>query len=192
VGPVVDKSQLLEFLIDREERNPGGSLQGSTLLMEAAFLEPDRSLAYNNITRAVAELKRLGWIEWVYRSWPNGPTEPPPHLISDQDLQNVGEIIVSNAGHERLAERRSQAARTQINIVNSVVGQLALGDLHKVDLFLILAAAEKKLDELDVPAEEKEEARGVLRRMRDVGSTMLTDAVAAVLSDAVRKALGLP
>jgi phosphate uptake regulator len=61
-----------------------------------------------------------------------------------------------------------------------------------VDLFLILAAAEKKLDELDVPAEEKEEARGVLRRMRDVGSTMLTDAVAAVLSDAVRKALGLP
>jgi len=100
--------------------------------------------------------------------------------------------MVSNAGHERLAERRSQAARTQVNIVNSVVGQLALGDLHNIDLFVILDGAEKKLDELDVSAEDKEKARGVLRRMREAGATMLTDTVAGVLSDAVRKALGLP
>jgi hypothetical protein len=160
--------------------------------MEAAVLETERSLAYNNVTRAVAELKRLGWIDWVYDLSPNGSAEPPPHLISQQDLQNVGEIIVSNAGHERLAERRSQAARTQVNIVNSVVGQLALGDLHKIDLFMILAGAERKLDDLDVPAEEKAEARGALHRMREAGTTMLTETVAAVLSDAVRKALGLP
>ena len=148
---VVDKFQLLDFLANREERNPGGSLQGSTLLMEAASLEPERSLAYNNVTRAAAELKRLGWIEWVYRSWPNGPAKPRPYLITEQDLRNAGEIVVSNAGHERLAERRSQGARTQVNIVNSVVGQLALGDLHKIDLFVILDGAEKKLEEARCP-----------------------------------------
>jgi hypothetical protein len=38
--------------------------------MEAASLEPELSLAYNNVTRAVAELTRLGWIERVYRSRP--------------------------------------------------------------------------------------------------------------------------
>jgi hypothetical protein len=42
-----------------------------------------------------------------------------------------------------------------------------------------------------VPAEAKEAARGVLQRMREAGTTMLTDMAAAVLSDAVRKALGL-
>ncbi len=131
-------------------------------------------------------------VELVYGTRPDGPVEPPAHLITEQDLRGAGEIIVSNAGHERLAERRARAARTQINIVNSVVGQLALGDLHKIDLFLILAGAEKKLDELDVPVEEKEQARGVLRRMREVGTTMLTETVAGVLSDAVRKALGFP
>jgi len=87
---MVDKFQLLEFLANREEGNPGGSLQGSTLLMEAASLETERSLAYNNVTRAIAELKRLGWIEWVYRSRPNGPVEPPAHLITEQDVRNVG------------------------------------------------------------------------------------------------------
>jgi hypothetical protein len=125
--------------------------------------------------------------------WPTskGGIETPPHLISEQDLQSVGEIVVSNTGHERLVER-SRSVGTQINIINSVVGQLALGDLHKVDLFLILDAAEQKLDELEVSAQEKEEARGVLRRMREAGTAMLTDTVEAVLSDAVRKALGLP
>ena len=105
------------------------------------------------------------------RSFPNGPVEPPPHLITQQALQNDGEIVVSKAGHERLAERRSQAAHTQINIVNSVVGQLALVDLHNIDLFVILAGAERELDKFDVSAEENEEARGVLRRMREVGTT---------------------
>ena len=37
----------------------------------------------------------------------------------------------------------------------SVNSQHARGDVHKIDLFMILTCAEKQLDELDVSAEEK-------------------------------------
>jgi hypothetical protein len=47
---MVDKFELLEFLATREERNPGVSLHGLTLLSEVANLEPDNSQARNNVT----------------------------------------------------------------------------------------------------------------------------------------------
>jgi hypothetical protein len=165
--------QVLEFLVNREERHPGGSLQGSTLPIDAATLEPDRSLAYNNVTRAVPELKRLGWIEWVYPSWPSGPVEPSPHLITEQDV--------------RRAARRPRGPKSTSS--TRLLASSPSASSHKIDLFLILAGADKKLDVL---AEDKEEARSVLRRMREAGTTTLTATAATVLADAVRNALGLP
>jgi fructose-1,6-bisphosphatase/sedoheptulose 1,7-bisphosphatase-like protein len=72
------------------------------------------------------------------------------------------------------------------------VGQLALGDITNVDIFVILDATEKALETLDVTTEEREEARTVIRRMRDAGATVATSAVTNVLRAAVQQALGLP
>lgn len=57
---------------------------------------------------------------------------------------------------------------------------------------MILDAAEKALDQLDAPQEVKAEARGVLQRMKAVGTSVANGAVADILAAAVRKALGLP
>jgi hypothetical protein len=86
--------------------------------------------------------------------------------------------------HKLLARKSTSSTRLS--------GSSPLATFTRSISSVILDGAEKKLDELDVPTEDKETARGVLRRMREAGATMLTDTVAGVLSDAVRKALGLP
>ncbi len=83
-------------------------------------------------------------------------------------------------------------ATTQINIVNSTVGQLALRDISNVNISVILDAIERSLDDLDAPQETKEEARGVIRRMRETGTSVATSAAGGVLAAAVRHSLGLP
>lgn len=69
---------------------------------------------------------------------------------------------------------------------------LALGDISNIDMFLILDAAERGLEELEAPSEVTAEARGVLRRMREAGTAIGTGAVAEVLAAAVRRAFNLP
>ncbi len=71
-----------------------------------------------------------------------------------------------------------RAHRPREQTTSPKLPQPAVRHIRKIDLFLILAAAEKKLDDLDVPVEEKEEARGVLHRMREAGTTMLTETAA--------------
>ncbi|MBV9194100.1 MAG: hypothetical protein JO168_08130 [Solirubrobacterales bacterium] len=91
-----------------------------------------------------------------------------------------------------MAARRKPSPTQQINIIQSTVGQLALGDIANIDLFVILDAAERCLDAMEVPAETKEEALSAVRRMREAGTSITTSAARSVLATAVRQALGLP
>lgn len=71
-------------------------------------------------------------------------------------------------------------------------GQLAMRDIGNLDLFVILDAVEVSLDSLDAPAESKEEARSVIRQMREAGASVATSAAGSILAAAVRHSLGLP
>jgi hypothetical protein len=99
---------------------------------------------------------------------------------------------VSDVGFQALAALEAKSASTQVNIVNSTVGQVALGDISNIDVFVILDAAERALEQIDAPAETKAEVRGVIRRMRDAGASTISSTATEVLAAAVRQALGLP
>lgn len=114
-----------------------------------------------------------------------------PDLIDQQLLQRTRDIIVTGQGHQALAAR-TKATATQVNIINSTVGQIALGDIRNIDVFVILNAAEQALEQLEAPDDAKSEARTALRRMRDAGASVLSTAAGEVLGAAVRQALGLP
>ena len=95
-------------------------------------------------------------------------------------------------GHAALASRQKADPAAQINIVNSTVGQVALGDIKNIDIFVILDAMERSLTTLDASPDEKEQARTAIQRMRDAGSSVGTSAAGTVLGAALRQALGLP
>jgi hypothetical protein len=107
-------------------------------------------------------------------------------------VQRVENIMVTAKGYEALAARKRTGSGATVNISHSTVGQVAFGDISNIDVFVILEAAERALDQLDAPPEVKAEARGVLRRMREAGAAVGTGAVAEILAAAVRRAFGLP
>jgi hypothetical protein len=187
----VDSFELLEWLVQREEKTRGGELGGPELMMQASHLNAGDQYAWAGVTRAAAELRRRKWIDWRFEDSPGYSQEPPPHLFTDQDMQRVRGIMVTTEGFSALAARRPPAPTHQINIFQSTVGQLALGDIANIDLFLILDAAERCLDNIEGPDDAKEQARGVLRRMREAGTSIATTTAAEVLAAAVRRSFGL-
>lgn len=190
----VDHWELLAWMADREGKEPGSpTLFGTDFLQRAAGLAGNDELAWDAVARSAAHLKRLRHIDWRYKPMPNvDRPEPPLEFIDSAFLQRVQEVHVTDKGHAALAARQKNSRSTQITISNSTVGQLALGDITNVDIFVILDATEQALETLDVTAKEKDEARTVIQRMREAGATVTTSAVGGVLGAAVRQALGLP
>ena len=76
--------------------------------------------------------------------------------------------------------------------VDRPVGQVALGDIKNINIFVVLDAMERSLDIVDASPEEKEQARTAIQRMRDVGGAVATSTVSTVLAAALRQASGLP
>jgi hypothetical protein len=192
----VDPWELLGWMADRESREPGALTMFGTQFVQqgqAAGLATGDDLAMESIARAAAHLKRLGHIDWSYVPTPNvDRPEPRLEFVDSAFIQRVQEIHVTDKGHSALAARGRDFVGTQINITNSTVGQLALGDIANIDLMVILDATEKALDKLDATTEQKDEARNVIRRMRDAGGTVASSTVSSVLGAALRNALGLP
>ncbi len=112
--------------------------------------------------------------------------------MDQQYIQRTRGIMIRGEGYAALRDRRPVDAGTTITITNSIVGQLAFGDINNIDIFVILDAAERGLDELEAPPEVKAEARGVVQRMREAGTAIGTGAVAELLAAAVRRAFNLP
>lgn len=122
---------------------------------------------------------------------PNEAQEPRPDPIDYQLLERTRNILVTSQGHQALAARAKIPA-PQVNIVTSTVGRLALGDIRNIDVFVILNAAERALDQIDAPEDVTSEARGAIQRMRDAGVSLLSTAARETLAAAIRQALGLP
>lgn len=183
--------QLLEWIAERENDYPGSSLNGSQLMQETSGLAGDDGLPWDAVAKAAARLRKRGYLDWDYTLWPNESEEPRPDLIDYQTFQRTRDITVSGAGLQALAAREAKAAATQVNIINSTVGQLALGDISNIDVFVIFDAAEQALEQIDAPAETKEEVRGALARMRDVAASTLSSAASEVLAAALRQAIGV-
>jgi hypothetical protein len=183
--------ELLAWIAGREEDYPGSSLTGAQLMQDTAGLAGDDGLPWEAVAKAAGRLRKRGYLDWEYVLWPAETEEPKPEFIDYQNLQRTREITVSGAGLQALAAREAKTAATQVNIVNSTVGQLALGDIRNIDVFVILEAADRALEQIDAPAEAKAEARGVIRRMREAGASVISSAASEVLAAAVRQALGL-
>jgi len=186
---------LLAWLAAREKAHPGEHLTGMTLIQEARGLpgeDADAGRRWDGVARAAAQLHRLKFIDWTYVRPYNEVGETPHNAMDQQYVQRTENIMIRAEGYAALADRKPAETGTTINITNSIVGQLALGDIGNIDLFVILDAAERSLDELDAPPEAKAEARGVLKRMREAGTAIGTGAVAELLAMAVRRAFNLP
>ncbi|HET7052448.1 MAG TPA: hypothetical protein VFI09_00855 [Solirubrobacterales bacterium] len=179
-------------MIDREqEESSRPTLFGSEFLSAAATaLGSDDPNAWDSVARAAVHLKRIGYIDWRYVPTPNvDPPEPPLEFIDNGFLQRVQEIHVTAHGHAALAARQQG---TQINVVNSTVGQLALGNIQNIDVLVILDAMEQSLGAVDASEAEKTEARLTIQRMRDAAANVAGSATSSVLAAALRQALGLP
>jgi hypothetical protein len=188
----VDPMELLAWIAERERDFPQAPLIGNTLMQEAAGLAGDDGLPWDAVAKAAARLRKRGYLDWDYVLWPNESEEPPPERIDYMNFQRTRDITISGSAQQVLATQGVSNPVTQVNIINSTVGQLALGDVSNIDMFVILEAAERALARIDAPPEAKEEARGVIARMKDAGSSVISAAASEVLAAAVRQGLGLP
>ena len=189
----VDRWELLAWMAGREDNEPGRpTLFGTEFLQQTADLAGGDGLPWDAVARSAAHLKRLGQIDWRYIPTPTvDRAEPPLEFVDSAFLQRVQEIHVTDKGHAALASRE-RGSGTQITISNSTVGQLVLGDITNVDIFVILDAMEQSLGVVDASLEQREEARSAIQRMREAGSTVAGSAAGSVLGAALRQALGLP
>lgn len=189
----VDHHVLVAWMAEREDLEPGLPLDGSMLMQRASGFAGSDGLPWPAVARAAGQLRGLGWIDWHYNLWPNETSEPRAEFIDENTLQRAINIVVTGAGLSAVAARKQASApATQVNIVNSTVGQLALRDINSVDISVILDAIERSLDDLDAPYETKEEARGVIGKMREASASIATSAAGGVLAAAVRHSIGLP
>jgi hypothetical protein len=187
----VDHHALIAWIVEREEREPDVPLDGRTLIQSANSIAAESPRPWGEVARAAGKLRRLNWIEWHYMLYPGDTGEPRPDFIDQQKLQQVNDILATSEGLTAVSHRRAATAPTQVNIVNSTIGQFALRDINDVSISVILDAIECSLDELDSPDEVKEQARGAIRRMREAGASVATSAAGGVLAAAVRHSLGL-
>lgn len=102
------------------------------------------------------------------------------------------DIFVTDKGHQALERRSGATSGTQVNIVNSTVGQLALGNVNNIDVKILLEGMERALENMDASEMDKEQARSTIQRMREVGGTVASSTVSNLLAAALRQALGLP
>lgn len=189
----IDHHTLISWIVEHEQAEPGSALDGTTLMQRAGSITGDSQRPWEEVARAAGQLRRLGWIDWHYSLYPGESSEPRAEFIDQAKLQQARDIVATTEGlTAAVARKQAAVATTQINIVNSTVGQLALRDISNVNISVILDAIERSLDDLDAPQETKEEARGVIRRMRETGTSVATSAAGGVLAAAVRHSLGLP
>ena len=184
-----DRMALLEWMAAREREEPGVSINGRDLMPRASILCSNDPMPWSAVARAAGELFGLGCLTWRYVLYPGESGPPPPHLINDRTFQQAEDVMVTATGYSMIASVHPPAPGTQITISG---GQVAFGNIHNINIFVLLAAAEAQLDEMDVPDEMKEEARGILRKMRDAGTSVGSSAAGSVVAAAIRQALGLP
>jgi hypothetical protein len=185
----LDRMALLGWMVARERDEPGIPINGRDLMPRAATLCRDDPMPWNAVARAAGELYQLGCVTWRYVLYPGESSVPPPHLVNDRTFQQADGVMVTSVGYGMFANAHPPAEGTQITISG---GQVAFGNIQNIDVFFLLESAEAQIDHLEVPTEVKEEARGILRKMREAGTSVGSSAAGSVVAAAIRQALGLP
>jgi hypothetical protein len=185
----LDRLSLLEWLVAREREEPGTTISGRDLLPRASVLCSTDPTPWKAVARAVGELMQLECISWRHVPYPDEPNILSPQLLNDRTLQQVDDIMVTTGGLTHLANVRPVGPGIQITVSG---GQVAFGNIQNIDIAFLLSAAEGKLNELDVPEDAREEARGVLRRMGETAMSVGSTAAGSVVAAAIRQVLGLP
>jgi hypothetical protein len=186
----LNRIALLNWLVARERAEAGIPLSGRELMPRAAPLCGDDATPWASVARAAGELRSLGCLDWRYVLYPGEAREPQSFLINDRNFQQVEDIMVAPAGYSLFAAQNPAAPATNITITG---GQVAFGNITNVNnIFLLLEAAERQIDLIDASEEEKEEARGALRKMREAGVSAASSAAGSVIAAALRQVLGLP
>lgn len=190
-----DHFALLALLVEHDEQEPGNPLSGPDLLQRfGGRADPEGPRGWEVVARAAVQLRRLEWIDWQFMLWPGDRgKEPDLRVFDQQKLQQVRDILVTEKGLAAHASRKqSEVATTQINIINSTVGQLALGDIHNVTVSTVLGTIEAAIDTVDATPEAKAQARTVVGRLREGATSLAGSAAGGVIEAALRHSLGLP
>jgi hypothetical protein len=185
----VDRLVLLEWMVARERAEQGLPINGRDLMLRASTLCAGDPSPWAAVARAAGELHSLGCTTWRYILYPGDTGEPPPHLINDRNFQQVEDVMVTPTGYRLIADRHPPGPGTHITISG---GQVAFGNIQNIDILVLLAAAETQIEQMDAPQEVKDEARGIVRRMREAGAGIGSSAAGSVVAAAIRQALGLP
>lgn len=190
-----DHFALLALLVEHDEQKPGNPLSGPDLLQRfGGRADPQGPRAWELVTRAAVQLRRLDWIDWQFMLWPQDRGTEPSLLVFDQQkIQQVRDILITGKGPAaHSSSKQAEVATTQINITNSTVGQLALGDIHNVTISTVLGAVEAAIETVDAPSDAKAEARTIVARLREGATSFAGLAAGGVLESALRLSLGLP
>ena len=139
---------------------------------------------------ALIDLRDDGLIEFA------DPSRGVDQISSAQRLGNGGRFRLTAYGRDR-AEPPRQSSTNVTQIVHAAQAQVAAGDINNYVTFTqLLDRVEQALEELDgVDEEAREEARGILAKLRGATGTIATGTASgaggALLGAVLKQALGL-
>ncbi len=114
--------------------------------------------------------------------------------ISGPEVEDLGGPVfcgLTEKGRQEVSGwPRATAGAPSIAITNSTVGQLAMGDINNLTPAAFFDAWEEQLEASVASEAEKEEARGALRRSKEMVTQTTTGAAGGLLAGALRAVLG--
>jgi hypothetical protein len=165
------------------------SIDGAELMGEADYLAGGDINSWAALASAAGVLRQMKVVIWRPATSAEGAESD---VIEEKRLRQAREIRVEPAGHALCAARQRGGGDVQINIFHgSTVGQVGMGDVHAGDISMLLAQAERELDQMAVPEEAKKDARDALRQMRGIAATVATSTAGSLLTAALRRAMGM-
>jgi hypothetical protein len=176
------------------ELSRSGSGSGTLASGRALLAEVERRFG-QGMTQAVADvligLARDGLIDF------DDPSRNIDQLRSEQRLANGGQFRLTSYGRDR-ADPTAQPPTSMTQIVHAAQAQVAAGDINNYVTFnQLLDRLEEAIKDVDgVDEETREEARGMLDKLRGSSATVATGAASggggALLGAVLKSVLGLP
>jgi hypothetical protein len=183
----------LRWLVQQADANPA-ILDLPTRILDLAITQGViEHNGRNALARRIRELVNQGFLTADFADFDQGSDE--------QLLANTQNLALTVAAHREAGETAASSARAApvTNIYNTIVNsQIAGGNITNTTTFVdVLVQVEQALDQLDgVAPEDREEAKGLLRRLlgkgAEIGGEVITDTAGALVSAALSKVLGLP
>jgi len=172
--------RILEWIGSIEDRGDQTTLTVGRRLVKAAqragYLD-GQPLSLDRLARVLDTLRIDGALS--FRDQHSGHRSRYGPLLG-VDLESCRDFHVTANGRKDL-----DVGKPSVSIHNSVVGQLALGDINNLTLVKLLDAVEAAVDQSDASEEEKGEARQAMARARraleEVGSSAAGDLIASAL-----------